>query len=584
MSFAEANAQLGAAGSAFEVVDVEIRGVKSAAWKHALPTLRDAFLAGRRHGESEFLIYKSERVSYDAFTRAAAAFARTLVARGVRKGDRVAIIMRNLPEWPVAFFGATLAGAIVAPLNAWWVGSELEYALVDSGAKVAIMDSERCDRLGPHLGACTALECTFVARPAGALATSMTPLEAVIGDLPSWRLLPDATLPEVSIHTDEDACILFTSGTTGAPKGALATHRNIMSAVLGGNCTSARNSLRHRGELPPTGAPRRLAVLLSVPLFHASGCFLQLLPVLINGGKLVLMRKWNVEQALSLIERERITHAGGVPAVAHELASHPARREHDLSSIEALSWGGAPSPPELVHKVNETLERSAAGSGWGMTETSGLVTHHAGHDYERHPDSAGVVLPAWQIKIVDAEGRRLAAGEVGELWAKGPGVIRGYWNKPEATAETFVDGWVKTGDLARIDAEGCLFIVDRKKDMLIRGGENIYCVEIENALYEHPDVIDAAIVPIAHDILGELPGAVLHLREGATIGQDELRAFAAQRLAAYKIPVHFAFMPQPLPRNPSGKILKRELREIFSSTVSSARTKEARVPQDDKVP
>ena len=278
-----------------------------------------------------------------------------------------------------------------------------------------------------------------------------------------------------------------------------------------------------------------------------------------------MLHKWDPVRAFQLIEREKITQAGGVPTIAWQLIEHPARKDYDLSSLESMSYGGAPSAPELVRKIKETWPKSQPGNGWGMTETSATATSHGAEDYEHRPDSCGPAVAVGDVKIMslDETPQELPVGEVGELWFKGPQVVKGYWNKPEATAQTFVDGWVKTGDLARIDAEGFVFIIDRAKDMLIRGGENIYCIEVENGLYDHPAVMDAALVGIPHKTLGEEPAAVVTLKQGAHATEAELRAHVAEHLAAFKVPIAVKFMREVLPRNPQGKILKNELKKLF---------------------
>jgi len=566
MSIAQAHALLTAPGSPLEMEEVIIRGVPTRTWKNAPPTLRSVLEAGRAHGEKVFLVHEDERVTFEAFHRAVAVLAHQLAADGVKKGDRVAIVMRNLPEWPVAFYAAASLGAIVTPLNAWWTGPELEYGLTDSATKVAFLDAERLERLTEHLPNCPALERVYVSREVDELANPLlTKLESVIGEPDAWASLPDQPLPDVAINTDDEATIFYTSGTTGKPKGALATQRNINSNILSGACSAARSFLR-RGEAPPQpdpDAPQR-ATLLSVPFFHATGCFAILNPSLFGGAKLVMMRRWDPVRAFELIERERVTSAGGVPTIAWQLIEHPLRGNYDLSSLESVAYGGAPSAPELVRKIKETFPKSAAGNGWGMTETSATATTHGSEDYEHRPDSCGPAVPVTDLKIMTVEGdRELAVGEVGELWCKGPQVVKGYWNKPEATAQTFVEGWVKTGDLARLDEEGFCFIIDRAKDMLIRGGENIYCIEVENVLYDHPAVMDAALVAIPHKTLGEEPGAVVTLKPGAEATEAELRAFVAERLAAFKVPVKVLFWHETLPRNANGKILKAELRKLF---------------------
>ena len=569
MSIKDAYAILTAPGMPTEMEEVVIRGIPTRVWKNAPPTLRDVVTVGRAHGEKVFLVHEDERVTFEAFHRAVANFAKVLAARGVKKGDRVALVMRNLPEWPVAFYAGLSLGAILTPLNAWWTGPELEYGLTDSGSKVCVVDIERYDRLAEHFPNCPDLEHVFVSRMVDEVAHPyVSRLEDAIGGPDSWAGLPDVALPDGPLEQDDDATIFYTSGTTGKPKGALATHRNINSNIMAALCVGARNFLR-RGEQPPAPDPTlpQKGSLLSVPFFHATGCMAVLNPTLFAGAKIAMMRKWDPERAMQLIERERLTSAGGVPTIAWQIIEHPAREKYDLSSIESMAYGGAPSAPELVRKIKEIWPNSAPGNGWGMTETSATATSNSAEDYVNRPDSCGPAVPVTDIKImtVEAPHRELGPNEVGELWCKGPQVVKGYWNKPEATAQTFVDGWVKTGDLARIDEEGFCFIIDRAKDMLIRGGENIYCIEVENVLYDHPAVMDAALVGIPHKTLGEEPAAVVTLKEGAHATEQELRAFVADRLAAFKVPVKVEFWHETLPRNANGKILKTELKKVFEA-------------------
>jgi len=575
MSIAEAHAQLTAPGARFEIEETVIRGIPTRVWKNAPPTLRDVFLNGRAFGDREFMVYEEDRATYEAFARATVTLARRLQADGVRKGDRVAVIMRNLPEWPVAFFAGVLCGAIVTPLNAWWTGAELEYGLADSGTKVALVDDERLERILPHLDACPELSRVYVARlkdePADA---RVRRLEEVVGPVSGWSALANLPLPDVPLDAEDDATILYTSGTTGRPKGALGTHRNMTSNIGAGGISAARNFLR-AGEPLPESDPHKLpqrCTLLVVPLFHATGLSATLGPSMNAGGKLVFMRRFEAEAAMQLIAREKVNATGGVPTIAWQIIEHPNRTKYDLSSLQAVTYGGAPSAPELVRKIAEVFPGSQPGNGWGMTETTATFTSHMGRDYLNRPDSAGPAAPVGEMQIRDAaDGTTvLPAGAVGELWVKGPQVVKGYWNKPEATAETFVDGWLRTGDLARLDEEGFLFIIDRAKDMLIRGGENIYCVEVENVLYDHPDVMDAAIVGIPHKTLGEEPAAVVHLRPGGSATEAELRDLVRGRLAAFKVPVKVAFWPEPLPRNANGKILKTELKKVFAAETESA--------------
>jgi len=552
--------------SPFEIEEREIHGVKIKTWKNAPPTLADVFEASKPFAERTYMVLDDDRVTFDAHRRAVSQLAKQLVADGVKKGDRVAIIMRNLPEWSVAFWAAVHAGAIVTPLNAWWTGPELEYGLTDSGTKVALADAERWERVREHVDNCPDLKRVYVCRSYEDIADPrVQKLEDVIGVPNSWANLSEVPLPNVPLSPDDDVTIFYTSGTTGKPKGAVISHRNIVSNFFNAMCAQARSFLR-RGEPLPTPDPTvQKSSLISVPFFHATGCFAVMVPAVFGGSKLVMQRRWNAEQALELIEREKITTAGGVPTIAWQLIEHPRFKEFDTSSIETISYGGAPSAPELVRRLKERFPNLKPGQGWGMTETSATATSNFGEDYERKPSSCGVPTPTGEVKIVGDNGKALPAGEVGELWFRGPIVVRGYWNKPEATAETFVDGWVKTGDLAKVDEEGFVYIVDRAKDMLIRGGENIYCVEVENALYDHPAVMDAAVIGRPHQTLGEEPVAVVHLKPGAKASEEELRHFVSQKLAAFKVPVKILFLPETLPRNANGKIVKRDLKQYFAA-------------------
>jgi len=569
MSLADAHAALTAPGSRFETAMETIRGIPTKVWKNAPPTNREVFLAGRMYGNREFLIYEDDRCTYEGFARATLKLAAQLQKDGVKKGDRIAIIMRNLPEWVVCFYAAELVGAIVTPLNAWWTGPELEYGLVDSGTKIAFVDAERLERINEHLVNCPALAKIYVSRYSDDLPhTIVFRLEEVIGKVNDWGKLPPGELPKVDLHPDDDATILYTSGTTGRPKGALGTHRNMTSNIAAAGFSAARNFLRKGEPIPvvanPLDAPQR-STLLSVPFFHATGCFAVLGPTVVSGGKIVLMRRFDAEKAMQLIEKEKINGAGGVPTIAWQILEHPNRHKYDLSSLESMAYGGAPSAPELVKQIKQNWPKSAAGNGWGMTETSATCTTHSGEDYENRPTSCGPPVAVCDLKIMNVEGTQdLPVGEVGELWARGPNIVKCYWNKPEASAATFVDGWVRTGDLARVDEEGFCYIIDRAKDMLIRGGENIYCIEVENVLYDHPAVMDAALVPVPHKTLGEEPGAVVHLKPGMHTTEEELRQFVAGKLAAFKVPVKVVFWPETLPRNANGKILKTELKKIFA--------------------
>ncbi|WP_309751148.1 class I adenylate-forming enzyme family protein [Novosphingobium sp.] len=559
MTLPECEEALCVPGSKFEIETVEIRGVPTRVWKAAPPHLAALVEAARGHGAQMFTIYEDERVSYEAWYRAVATLAAHFEELGVRKGDRIALAMRNLPEWPVVFFAAVTLGAICVPLNAWWTGQELSYGLNDSGAKLLVCDAERLDRILPHRAELPGLEHILVSRLAVARPDT-TRLEDVIGQSAAWAGLPERTLPTVALEADDPATILYTSGTTGNPKGALGTHRNFLSNIFSSGYTAARSVLR-RGEALPDPEPR--TILTVIPLFHATACSATMMGALAAGHTMIFMYKWDPVKAFQIIEREKVHATGGVPTIAWQLIEHPERENYDLSSLESIGYGGAPSAPELVRKIRETFG-ALPGNGWGMTETTATVTQHGAEDYLFRPDSCGPPVPVSRLKLTDPEGQEVPQGEVGELWANGPMIVAEYWNNPKASAETFIDGWVRTGDLAWIDEEGFCHIADRAKDIVIRGGENIYSSEVENVLYEHPAVMDAAIVGIPHRTLGEEPAAVVYLKPGTEASEAELQALVGERLARFKVPVKVLFYPETLPRNANGKILKKELRGLFA--------------------
>ena len=560
MSMTQVHGVLTAPGAKFEMDEAVIDGVPTRVWKNAPPTMRFLLEASRAHADRLFVIHEDERVGYEAHYRAAAALAVHLAGLGIGKGDRVALAMRNLPEWPVAFFAAVAIGAIMVPLNAWWTGAELEYGLRDSGARVLIIDGERHARLDSLYAALPDLERVIVARATTPLTGGAERLEEVIGTPHDWATLPDAPLPPAQIAPDDAATIFYTSGTTGAPKGALGSHRNFMTNIMSSGYTAARACLR-RGETLPDPTPR--VSLTVIPMFHVTACSAGMMGSIASGSTMVFLRKWDATRALEIIERERVNMTGGVPTIAWQLLEHPDRAKYDLSSLDTIAYGGAPSAPELVRRIHQEFG-ALPGNGWGMTETTATVTQHGGEDYLNRPDSAGAPVATADIEVRGRDGVTvLPPDTIGELWARGPMVVKGYWNKPEATAATFIRGWVRTGDLARIDDDGFLFIADRAKDIVIRGGENIYSIEVENVLYAHPAVTDAALIGIPHRTLGEEPAAIVHLCPGCEASEAELQAFVRERLAGFKVPVAIRFLPEPLPRNANGKILKKALKALF---------------------
>jgi long-chain acyl-CoA synthetase len=571
-TIADVHAVLTAPGQPFEMDDVIVRGVSVRAWKNAPTSLRVVVENSRAHGDAEFLVFDAaasggppsqlDRLTFEQHYRAVATFARRLRDElGVVKGDRVAIAMRNFPEWSIAFWAAASIGAIVVPLNAWWTGAELEYGLADSGCSILVCDADRAERLAEHLPALTGIRHVVVAKVGSAPLTDGTrSFDDLLG-----LIDPEAILPDLELAPEDDATIFYTSGTTGNPKGALGTHRNICGNLLSLAFSNARSGLRAAGN-PDQQANATVrssgqnVYLLSVPFFHATGCHSILVANLAVGGKIVIMHKWDAGRALELIESEHVTTFGGVPAMVWQVLEHPAFDATDLSSVRSIGYGGAPAAPELVRRIEAMFPGRTPSNGYGLTETSSVTTMNAGVDYLRKPDSVGVPVPVCEVKAVDADGGEVPIGAIGELWIKGPNIVKGYWNKPEATASSFSDGWLHSGDVGRLDDEGFVYIVDRAKDMIIRAGENVYCVEVEAALFEHPSVTDAAVIGIPHQILGEEVGAAVHLAPGTTATEDELRAWVAVRLAGFKVPAKVWFLDEPLPRNANGKIMKRELK------------------------
>jgi len=573
MSIDEANATLTAPGQMFEVDEIEIRGVPTRIWKNCPDNLRVVLELSRGHGDKDLLVYEDERTTFEQHFRMVAAVAQGLHDRfGVDKGDRVSIVMRNLPEWAMSFWATAAAGAVVVPLNAWWTGPELEYGLADSGSAVVFVDAERLERIRPHLAELPDLRAVVVAsedrkplqaEPDGPV--PVIPFADLVRDLPE-----DTVLPDVTIDPEDDATIFYTSGTTGKPKGAVGTHRNICTNLMSLFFLNTRASVRGTGGLATEGGESsQHGYLLSVPLFHATGCHAILVANTAAGNKLVMMHHWDPERALEMIERERITTFGGVPAMVMQVIDSPDFASRDTSSVRAVAYGGAPAPPELVRRIKEHFPVGSPSNGYGLTETSSVTTMNTGDDYVRKPDSVGPPVPVVEVAVIpddfdgDEPDATVPTGPdvVGELWVKGPNVVRGYWNKPAETAASFTKGWLHTGDVARIDEEGFVHIVDRAKDMVIRGGENVYSVEVEAAIFEHPAVSDCAVIGVPHPVLGEEVGAAVVVRAGATLTAEDLTAHLQGRIAKFMIPTHVWFRQEALPRNPQGKVLKRDLRE-----------------------
>ncbi len=563
LSYEEACRLVTAPGTPFETVEQEVMGVPRTLFRHAPNSLRDIVVGAAARGDVTFLVYEDERWSFDRFGREVAGLAAALVDRyGIRKGDRVAVAMRNYPEWIVSYAAAVSVGAISVSFNAWWTPDEMDFALRDCGASILIADEERIER---SRQTCKVLGIpTIAVRAPGAAAasTDAAPVE-------DWTDVvdPGATLPDVELDPDDDATILYTSGTTGNPKGAVSTHRAVVQAIMGYACRSALDKAREPGREGGRSAP---VFILVVPLFHVTGCVPVMLSCMIGGLELVMMYKWQPERALELIEREGVTNFVGVPTQNIDMLNSPAFDRYDTSTLRSVGGGGAPAPPELVQRISSTYKAAAPGVGYGMTETNAYGPQNSGPDYLERPTSAGRVTPIMKVEVRDPNGDPVPNGEAGEIWFNGPNLIRGYWNRPDATAEVLVDGWLRSGDVGRLDDEGFIYVEDRIKDMVLRGGENVYCAEVEAAFHEHPAVHEVAVFGVPHERLGEEVAAVVMLRDGSSATEQELLDFVAGRLAAFKVPTRLRVTGEPLPRNAAGKFLKRELRRSEIDRIEGA--------------
>jgi long-chain acyl-CoA synthetase len=555
LEYEEAVAEVTGPGQLFEVVDGAVDGTAYRLFANAPPTLGQIF-AGARGEQSTFLVYEDERWTFDETMRHVDALAHALVHTfGIEKGDRVGIAMRNLPEWIVSFAAVLSIGAVSVSFNAWWTEPELDYAVGDSGISLLMADPARTERA--H-------------RPAQGRGVPIVVVRADrIEPVPPGVLRYDEVvtlgdpMPLVEVGPDDDATILYTSGTTGFPKGAVSTHRAVTQSLMA-FWASATIQTARKGHDPLGGGGFAPCFILIVPLFHVTGCVPVMLSCFGMKMKLVMMHRWDPETALRLIEAERVTAFVGVPTQSWDMLESPAFSEYDTSSLATVGGGGAPAPTTLVDRVEKGFRRGRPNIGYGMTETNAFGPGNTGDDYVSHPTSTGRARTTiMDVEIRDEEGRPVPTGHRGQIWMKGPNLIRGYWNKPEATAETLVDGWLASGDLGRVDEEGFLYVEDRAKDMVLRAGENVYCAEVESAVYEHPGVYEAAVFGVPHERLGEEVACVIQRKEDADLTADGLRDFLAEHLAPFKIPSRIAFADRRLPRNPSGKILKRELRQVY---------------------
>ena len=558
--FDEIVAGLTAPGQAFAVDTVTLGGVEYRNFATLPANLGQYFLVMQQHAHKEFAVYLGERYTYAQGYQHSCEFGAALVQRyGIAKGDRVAILSRNNPQWMMAFIAITSVGAVAVPMNAWWTTEELDYGFADSGARVVVADRTRVERLIPIANK-HGLRIIAIDDCSG-LDVEYTPFAELL------HAYAGAAMPQVDVALEDYATIMYTSGSTGHPKGALSSHRGILSALYSWMClgvtTKALGSQESRDKALPPSA------LITIPLFHCTASHSAFMLSLVVGRKMVIMHKWDAQEALRLIEQERITWFNGVPTMSAELQAAAEKSDRDISSLAEIMAGGAARPPDQVGKISSTFKRASPGIGYGLTETNALGAVNAGAFYVANPRSTGRVVPAvTEFRILAEDGLPVPTGERGEVCIKSPANVVGYWNKPDATAEAFVDGWFHTGDVGYMDADGFLYIVDRIKEIIIRGGENISCIEVEAAIYSHPAIHEAAVFGLPDERLGEIVGAAVVLRDGASLSAEALREHVAQHLASFKLPAHVWFRSEALPRIASGKIFKRQLKADYASELA----------------
>lgn len=555
MTREQAIAALTGPGAPYEIEHIEARGRRIRAFKAAPTSLRALY--EETVSDAPFLVYGDERLSFAQAWAEAAKVGHALVHRlGVEPGDRVAISMRNYPEWVIAFKAITAVGAIAVAMNALWQHEEMGFALHDSGARVLFADQERLDRLARLVQPCAAAVVSVRAAQHPVPAMTLEDLTRGLGEV---------AMPATDIAPDDDATLFYTSGSTGRPKGVASTHRNILSALLSWEVDRGIAELMAPARPPPP--EQQPATLLAVPLFHVTGSHAVYLQCYRMQRRLVSMYRWDAQQGAQLIERERISSFIAPAAMTGDLERLARAGRHDLGSLLSVGGGGAPRAPEQVHKIRQSFANAMPGTGWGMTETNSIGTTIGGEDYLARPASSGRCSVVLDLRIVDERGEEVPDGSAGELQVRGASVFSGYWQRPEANAESFVGDWFRTGDVAMRDAEGFIYIVDRIKDVIIRGGENIGCGQVEAVLLAHPDVHEAAVYGVPDARLGEEVAATVH--GPGPLDPEALQAFLARHLARFEVPRTILVSATPLPRTPSGKIHKREIRAAALRALSS---------------
>ncbi len=539
-------------GGAYEIVETDINGVRLPTFKNAPMNLREYYQAALEGADATFYVYEDERYTFADACKHGERVAGALGDLGVQPGDTVGIAMRNYPEWVWAYMGITSLGAVAVAMNAWWSGEEMMYGIDDSGLKTIFVDRERLEHLSPYLDE-NHLNVIAV-RTSHTSGSGVLAWEDFIG-------ASDVTPQWSDIRADDSAMILYTSGSTAHPKGAVSSHRAIIHSLLGWEAGAAlARANAGRRQRPPDRQP---SMILTVPLFHVTGLNGQLLPSFGSGRKVVGMYKWDAEKALAIIEREGITHFSGVPTMAYELVNSPNYDNYDLSSLRSIGGGGAAMTPKPSQRIDERSQRKTrASAAYGMTETNGLAASNAGDNLRLRPTSCGKPMPPLvQMRITDPDGIEVPRGTTGEIQIKGPMIFSGYWNRPDDTAQALVDGWLRTGDIGHMDEENFVYITDREKDMIIRGGENIGCPEVEAVIFNHPKVSECAVFGLPDERLGETVAAAVMVAPTELLTVGDIQSYVGEHLARFKVPEYIWIYQDHLPRTASGKIFKRGLRD-----------------------
>jgi acyl-CoA synthetase (AMP-forming)/AMP-acid ligase II len=543
-------------GQPFELVEQTIEGVPLTVYKNLPPNLSHLIVEAERFGDRTFLVSGERRLSYAETLGRAAALAGWLTGTyGIGLGQRVAIAARNSPEWIIAFLAIQLTGANASLVNSRGTAEDIIHALGDTECGLVIADPKRAEAIAGRYPASI-----VVADAAG----DFRDADGQVIDLSPAPVRPSAA------GLGDPAIIMFTSGTTGRPKGAVLNHRGVGSFLFG---------MRHNGAAYLTLAAKQMGVeprvlianipqmatLAIFPLFHVSGASAMLMGALINGGKIVIMDRWSPAEALRLIAREKITMFQGPPSIFWDVLQCPEFAGADVSSVTNVGIGGQATPPHLLEQLVKHFPKAAPGGGFGQTETNGAIASGTGAEYLANRHASGRVLPGTEVRIVDEDGNDLPLGGIGEIWVRSPLNMIGYWNQPEANAAVFKDGWLRTGDVGCLDADRFITIVDRKKDVIIRGGENIYCAELERVFQQFPGVLEVAAFGVPDDRWGERAVLAVVAQPDRTLSADDMLAFGAEKLASYKVPSEIVFADEPFTRNAVGKIDKPILRRGYAA-------------------